>query len=300
MIIKNINSDNATQACIATIGNFDGLHLGHQAIIRQIVELAQQQNCLSTVIIFEPQPQEFFYGIKSPARLTNLQEKLFYLEQLKVEQVMVLDFDEKLKNLSADDFIQTQLIDKLKLKHLIVGDDFKFGADRQGDVTLLKSNKIFTVENTPTIKINEQRVSSSRVREALATANFELAKQLLGRAYSLRGEVINGDKNGRKIAVPTANIDPNRLVLPFSGVFAVRAHGLDKSYHGIANLGTRPTVDGLRTLLETHIFDFEQTIYGETLDIEFIKKIRDEKKFANFSELEAQIHRDVAEVKQFF
>lgn len=284
---------------VVTIGNFDGVHLGHQAIVQQVVALAQQHNLQSTIVVFEPQPMEFFHGDQAPARLTNLAEKQYYFDNFNIDNVVVLEFNEQLKNLSADEFVQTILLDQLQTQHLIVGDDFKFGADRQGDFDFLQQYSEFSTSATTTIEADGLRVSSSRIRSALAHSDFAQAKLLLGRAYTMRGEVIQGDQNGRKLNAPTANIDPQRLVLPLTGVFVVQVHGQDEHYYGVANLGTRPTVDGVRKLLETHIFDFDQDIYGQSIEIEFLHKLRDEQRFADLAELQQQIAIDQQQARDW-
>jgi riboflavin kinase/FMN adenylyltransferase len=297
--MKQLTDNQQSKPSVVTIGNFDGIHLGHQNIIKQLIQHAKQHTLLTTVIIFEPQPQEFFLNSEAPARLTNFTEKLFYLENLGVDQVCVIAFDSDIQKLSAQNFIQQYLINTANAKHVIVGDDFKFGADRQGDFALLQQQNTFTAQNTETVLIADKRVSSSRIRVALHNSDFNVAEKLLGRRYAMRGKVIHGDQNGRKLAAPTANLDPQRLVLPFTGVFAVTIHGLDKPYHGVANLGTRPTLDGIRTLLETHIFDFDTDIYGRTIEVEFQHKIRDEQKFANFAELKQHIQQDIESARQW-
>lgn len=300
-IIDNLlEYNNNSLFCVATIGNFDGIHLGHQKILQQVIYSAKQFNLPSTVIVFEPQPQEFFLKDQAQGRLTNLNEKLFYFEKLGIDQVFILQFDSELKNLSAERFIQQLLIDKIKVQHLIIGDDFKFGADRSGDFNLLTQNNRFTVSNTDTVVLAGKRVSSSWVREALAADDFVVAEKLLGRPYSMRGTVIHGDKIGRKLNAPTANVDPKRLVLPIKGIFAVTVNALDKLYYGVASLGNRPTLDGKKTLLEPYLFDFDDDLYGKIIEIAFRHKIRDEQKFDSFDALKQQIQWDISSAKTFF
>lgn len=285
------------QGCAAAIGNFDGVHLGHQAIIQQLQNFTE---LTSTVIIFEPQPLEFFQGNAAPARLTNLEEKLFWLEQYGVEQVVVLRFDAELKNLAAEDFITQILLEKLNVKQVIVGNDFRFGRDRKGNIELLQQNQHFTTALVSSVMIADERISSSRIRQALAQSQFDLAQQLLGRPYSMRGEVLHGEKIGRTIGVPTANLDPKRTVLPLSGVFVVEVKQGDQHYAGVANLGTRPTVNGVHPLLEPYLFDFNGDLYGQTLEVIFRHKLRDEAKFASFAEMEQQIQRDITDAKAWY
>lgn len=287
------------RGAIATLGTFDGVHLGHRQMIQHVVAAAKAQQAPSLVMIFEPHPSEYFQETP-PARITTLREKCAQLEKLGVDYVLCLHFNQKLSQLSAHDFVQQLLVDKLGVKAVMVGDDFRFGHQRQGDFALLKSlgdSLGFEAWQQATIAENGERVSSSRVREALKQGDFELAERLLGRPYSMLGRVYEGDKRGRLLGYPTANINPKRKVVPIRGVFAVEIQGLDKPYAGMANLGTRPTVSGTKTLLEVNIFDFKQDIYGRWLDIVFIEKIRDEKRFESLDALKAQIANDEQTVK---
>ncbi len=285
--------------CVATIGNFDGVHLGHQAVLQQLATKAKTLQLPTVVIIFEPQPQEFF--AKAPARLTRLREKLMAMRHYGVDKVFCLHFNKKLATLSAEAFIQEILIDGLGVQHLVVGDDFSFGQKRQGNFTMLQqAGKYngFTVESQHTFILGNERVSSTRVRQALIQGDLSTARQLLGRPYSMFGRVRHGQKMGRTIGFPTANIFIHREVSPLNGVFAVTLHGVtEKPLAGVANLGTRPTVDGERFLLEVHLFDFDKTIYGHYVEVEFVRKIRDEQHFASFDALKAQIKNDVESAK---
>lgn len=287
--------------CVATIGNFDGVHLGHQVVLNQLKNKAKQLNVSSLVIIFEPQPQEFFSHSIVPARLTRLREKLLALQRDGIDYVLSLRFNEQLAALSAEQFIHSILVDKLAIQHLVVGDDFHFGKERQGNFSTLQSSGQqygFTVENWQTFIFDGERVSSTRIRNALVNGNFEAAKQLLGRPYTLVGRVSYGQQRGRTIGFPTANIFLHRQISPINGVFAVMMHGVaDQPLAGVANLGTRPTIDGHHLLLETHLFDFNDSIYGHYVEIEFIAKLRDEQKFASFDQLKQQIALDVQRAK---
>ena len=285
------------QGCVATIGNFDGVHLGHQAVFKALNQQAKKFNCPSLVITFEPQPKEYFAPKQAPARITRLREKLDAIQKNQIDRVLLLEFNQSLAQLSADQFIQKILIDGLNIKHLYVGDDFCFGAQRQGNYALLQkagSQFNFTVASLDTIQQNQQRISSSAIRQYLAQGDLIKAQQLLGRPYKICGRIVHGDARGRTIGFPTANINLKKRISPLKGVYAVKIWGLQKqALLGVANLGTRPTVKGkTKYLLETHIFDFNQEIYGQHLGIEFIKRIRDEKKFNDFNELKQQIERD--------
>lgn len=290
--------------CVATIGNFDGLHLGHQKVMSQLKEKAKLLKLPTTVITFEPLPQEYFQEGEVPARLLRFREKVQILQELGIDRVLCLRFDKKLASLPAEEFVTELLVKKLGVKWLIVGDDFHFGYKRHGNFYLLTELGLrygFNVSNTHTVEIDEHRVGSSVVREALADGNFPLAKQLLGRTYSMYGRVIYGDSRGRELGFPTANIPLKRRVLPLQGVFAVWVRGLGPNpLPAVANIGTRPTVDGKRSLLEVYLLDFNENIYGRFLQVEFLKKLRDEQRFESFDALKAQIGKDVEEAKEFF
>lgn len=300
--IHNIKSHH--RGCVATIGNFDGLHLGHQKIIAQLKLKAQQLNLPTLVITFEPLPHEYFRGATGPARILTFREKLELLQSLGVDRVLCLRFNSKLAQMSAESFV-TQILDQqLGIKWLIVGDDFHFGYQRQGDFLLLKKmgqTLNFEVSNLKTVLIGEQRVGSSLVRAALAQGDLNLAKKLLGHPFRMSGRVIYGDQRGQKLGFPTANIPLRRKVTPLHGVYAVIVHGLiSQGIQGVANIGNRPTVDGIRSLLEVYLLNFEKQIYGHRLEIEFLQKLRDEQKFASLELLQAQIFQDVTNAKIFF
>lgn len=284
-------------SCVATIGNFDGVHLGHQQVLQNLNNRAKQLNLPSLLITFEPLALEFFSTANKTARLMRLREKLMVLQPYPLDRVLCLKFNERLANLSAEEFVQNILVKKLGIRHLIVGDDFRFGKDRQGDFALLKQlgqQYHFTVSDTETILFNNERVGSSRVRQALSTGDLSLAKKLLGRPYMMSGHVIHGDKRGRQLGFPTTNILLNRLISPVLGVFAVKVHGIKSAaLLGVANVGRRPTVGGHKQLLEVYLLNFQEEIYGKFLQVEFIQKIRDEQRFASIDLLKQQIQQDV-------
>jgi riboflavin kinase/FMN adenylyltransferase len=296
------------QGCVATIGNFDGVHLGHQAVIRQVMDKAKELGLPVVVITFEPQPQEFFCPDDVPARLTRFREKLLVLESLFVDRVLCLRFNRHLASLTADEFVQRILVNGLGIKYLVVGDDFKFGKDRSGDFEYLQSigpELGFEVSDTDSFSFAGERVSSTGIRTALETGDLLLAKQMLGRDYGMCGRVAHGDKRGRTIGFPTANIYLHRKSSPLYGVYSVQLHSKHpqiggRVVNGIANVGQRPTVGGTRTLLEVHLFDFAGDIYGAYVDVTFLQKIRDEQRFESFEALKAQIVRDVEQAKAFF
>lgn len=305
-IIRGLHKDTRAliAGCVATIGKFDGVHLGHQYVINAMKQQAATINLPTVVILFEPHPQEFFHPEQLTARLTRLREKLFYLTELKVDYVLVLPFNHQFATMSALDFVNQILIKYLHVKHFFVGDDFYFGARREGDLTLLKQLAEayrFTVTAVPPYYLQQQRVSSSLVRATLARGDFALVKQLLGRPYSLHGRIIHGAKRGRTIGFPTANIALHRTSPPLSGVYAVQVLGINhEQIPGVANIGLRPTVDGTNFLLEVYLFDFHQDIYGCYVQVEILHKIRAEKHFASFELLKEQIQHDVIAARHFF
>lgn len=290
--------------CVATIGNFDGVHLGHQAVLGQLAEKAGELGLPTTVITFEPQPQEYFSQGDIPPRLTRLREKLKAMQRYSVNRVLCMPFNRKLAQMEAEAFIQQVLVDGLGVRYLVVGDDFCFGKGRRGDFAMLQragEKHGFEVVNMHTFEIEGDRVSSTRIREALQTGNLSLAEQLLGRPYRMSGRVAHGDKLGRTIGFPTANIFLHRKKTPVNGVFAVEMFGIEgEPLAGVANVGTRPTVGGTRALLEVHLFDFSAEIYGRHVHVDFLHRIRAEQRFESFDALKAQILRDTEEANLFF
>ncbi len=305
-IIRGLHNLRAEhRGCVATIGNFDGVHLGHQAVFYHLRQKAVEFGVSATVITFEPQPLEFFAPERAPARLTRMREKLPSLEDAGIDRVVLLEFGRKLAAMPARTFVQELLVDGLDVRYLFVGDDFRFGHGREGGIELLRQigrEHQFDVENMNTFAVGEVRVSSTRIREALAQGDLRQAEHNLGRPYRICGRVVHGDERGRTIGFPTANVDLHRKVSPLRGVFAVEVYGLgDNPLPGVANIGVRPTVKGDdRYLLEVHLFDFSQMIYGEHVQVEFRKRLRDEKRFDNFDDLRQQIELDARKARDFF
>lgn len=288
---------------VATIGNFDGVHLGHQALLQQLQQSAQDKNLPSVVISFEPLPLEVFSPQSAPPRLATLRDKLPLLAQFGVDYLMLLAFNRRMAAWDAPEFVQKILIDALKIQHLVIGDDFRFGSARGGDVHLLTQlgrQYGFSVAPSSTVLSADMRISSTRIRQALGAGEMTAAAQLLGRAYSMAGKVVHGDQRGRELGYPTANILLKRPKSPVNGVFVVRALVDGKWHNGVANVGSRPTVGGLDARLEVHLFDFHQDIYGKLLKVEFLAKIRAEQKFANLNQLTAAIAQDNQEARAFF
>ncbi len=286
------------------IGNFDGVHRGHAALLMRLVDAARTAGLPATILTFEPHPREFFAPESAPARLSTLREKLELLADAGVEQVMVCRFNAGFAALSAQQFIDSVLVAGLRTQHLIIGDDFRFGKSRAGDFSLLQSAGAvagFSVEAMSSVTVDGERASSSGVRKALAAGDMELAARLLGRPYVIDGSVRHGDKIGRQLGFATANIRIKHNPLPMSGVFAVEVAGLgDKSLPGVANLGVRPTLGGTRPLLEVHLFDFDRDIYGAHLSVRFVHQLRHEQRFPNLDALKAQIAADAMAARAFF
>lgn len=286
------------RGCVATIGNFDGVHRGHQGVLARLRERAAQAGLPSCVVIFEPQPREFFAPDKAPPRISSLREKLEQLRACGVDRVLCLTFNRRLRELSAEQFIGQILIEGLGVAHLEVGDDFRFGCDRSGDFTLLQAAGAragFSVESAATIALDGVRISSTRVREVLAEADFAQAERLLGRPYTIGGRVLHGQKLGRTLGAPTANLRLDRLRPALNGVYLVSTAVDGRRWNGVANIGTRPTVDGDgRAHLEVHLLDFAGDLYGRRLCVQFHRKLRDEQRFASLEALKTAIAADIA------
>ncbi len=285
------------RGCVATIGNFDGVHLGHQAVFEALKTRASTLGLPSLVITFEPQPLEYFRPEVAPSRLTRAREKLHFIRAAGIQRVLLLRFDQDLAFMPAKDFIREILVDALGVNHLYVGDDFRFGRDRGGDYALLESEGRrlgFTVESLSTVSDACGRISSTRIRQALLAGDLETARCCLGRDFSISGRVEHGHKRGRTIGFPTMNVGLARSSSPLRGVFAVQVDGLETgAVNGVANVGNRPTLQGDdRFLLEVHLFDFDRDVYGKAVTVRFIQRIRDEKKFESFDQLRVQILRD--------
>lgn len=296
------------RGCALTIGNFDGLHCGHQAVLAKLSQRAHELQLSTAVMTFEPTPQEYFSPQTAPPRLQRLRDKLALFAGMDIDQVLCLRFNRALAELAAEEFVQRILVDGLGVRYLVVGDDFRFGANRRGDFAFLQQigqqqgvNRTFEVVSTQTFIAGQQRVSSTRVRDALEAGDLSAASELLGRPFAICGRVAAGQQRGRTIGFPTANIRLHRMVSPVKGVFAVQVSGLGtQPLAGVANLGTRPTIDGSYQVLEVHLFDFDEDIYGKYLNVEFCKKLRDEKKFDSFDQLKMQIESDAVQAREFF
>ncbi|WP_067862772.1 bifunctional riboflavin kinase/FAD synthetase [Neptuniibacter marinus] len=291
------------RGCVATIGNFDGVHLGHRQVLRQVKAKADELGLPSVVITFEPQPREFFAGSEAPPRLTRFSEKHRLLAAEEIDRHLCLTFNERLRSMTADAFVEELLLRGLAVEHFVVGDDFRFGCDRLGDYNMLRvagEKHGFSVVNTETFLSADERVSSSRIRQALEKNRFDEAALLLGRPYTVAGRVMHGQKLGRQLGVPTANVRMHRFPCPLRGVYAVEVTGEGIKSQGVCNVGMRPTVGGRQPVLEAHLFDFEEDIYGRLLTVEFKQFIRAEQKFDGLEQLKQQIFADIDEVRAFF
>ena len=296
--------------CVATIGTFDGIHHGHQVLLAHLKAKSEELNAPSVLITFEPQPREFFFARGAegsrrpvPARLTRFREKIHILRGIGIDRVLCIPFNERTRAIPAAEVVERFLVDMLGVRYLVVGDDFQFGKDREGDYRMLKragDRFGFGVSHLGTLTFDHERVSSTRIREVLASADFALAEKLLGRPYFMMGRVVYGRQLGRTIGVPTANIRLQRYRAALEGVFAVTVDGVGATRHGAANIGVRPTVDGKEPLLEVHLLDFAQTIYGALLTVTLHWKIREERRFPSLQAMKVEIDRDIEKTRAFF
>ena len=288
--------------CVATIGNFDGVHRGHLQVVSALRKEGERRGLPVAVVVFEPTPQEFFAGDRSPARLTRFGEKYHLLEDAGVDKLVCLRFGSELSAMGPEEFVQRLLIDGMQLRHFVVGDDFRFGKDRAGDFKFLVEageQAGFAVEKMDSFILDSVRVSSSNIRQALKHGDLAQAERWLGRPYGMKGRVIKGEKLGRKLGFPTANIHPRRTVCPVHGIYAVRVNGAGLGeWPGVASIGNRPTVtDGEEIVLEVHLFDFSGNLYAETLEVLLLHKIREEKHFASIEALTEEMKNDAEQAR---
>ena len=279
-----------------TIGNFDGVHIGHQVLIEKLIAESKKRKLTPSVMTFEPHPKEFFTPENAPTRLTTLREKLEFFLSYGIEKVFVCAFNQKFSNISSEVFMHQILKARLKAELLIVGDDFRFGSKRQAGIDDLRKNA-FELFEIPEIDVNGKRVSSTLIREDLKEGRIEEVNQFLGRPYTISGKVVEGDKRGRQMGFPTANIHMKHLRPALTGVYAVKLG----NRNGVANLGVRPTISGTpKLLLEVHLLNFNEDIYGQHVQVTFLAKIRDEMKFENINLLIEQIKKDIAYATRYF
>jgi len=300
-LIRGLHNLKNHAGSVVTIGNFDGVHVGHEKIILRLVESAKALGLPSVLISFSPTPQCFFG--REQATLSNFKEKHQLLDRLGVDKHLLIYFNQTFSELKAKDFIQQVLLDKLNMKHCLIGDDFRFGKKRQGDLGLLQSlskTKGFSVENTQSVLCNDCRASSSEIRTLLAHGDLAAVTQMLGREFSISGKIIHGQQKGRTIGFPTINIPIKRKISPVLGVFATTVEVQGSVFQGVCNIGNRPTINGEEILLEVFLFDFDRDVYGFEAKVVFKHKIRDEEKFDSFKALKQQIELDTQQAKDFF
>jgi riboflavin kinase/FMN adenylyltransferase len=291
------------RGCVLTIGNFDGVHHGHQVLLAHLIAKSEELGVPSMLMTLEPAPREFFAGETVPARLTRFREKVTLLEPTGLHRILCLPFNERIASIPAEWIVEELLHNQLGIRYIVVSDDFRFGKGAAGDYRMLQAageRYGFEVSHIGTLTFDHERVSSTRIRECLSAGDFALAEKLLGHPYFIMGRVVYGRQLGRKLGIPTANIQLQRYRAALEGVFAVSVRGLEKEYQGVANVGIRPTVDGREPLLEVHIFDFDRDIYGTLLTVEFRHKIRDEIAFDGLDALKAQIQEDQRTARAWF
>jgi riboflavin kinase/FMN adenylyltransferase len=291
----------ADSGCVLTVGNYDGVHLGHQHMIRVLKERAAELGCASTVLVFEPSSKEFIDPAGAPPRLTRWREKYLALAALGVDRLVTLRFDDDMRAMSPQCFVEKLLLADLNVRHVVVGDDFRYGAKAEGTIHSLRAageSQGFGVEQVDPFIVDGVRVSSTAIRERLERGDCAGAARLLGRRYRMIGRVAHGERLGRTLGFPTANLRLMRRKSPLWGILAVRVHGIDaQPLNGVASLGTRPTVNGVEPLLEAHVFDFQGDLYGRAIEVEFIAKLRDELKFDSVELMQVQMKVDAAQAR---
>ena len=296
------NARPSDRGCVLTIGNFDGMHLGHEEIVRHLAVRGREHGLPTALLTFEPNPREFFDPANAPARLMRLRDKAARLAELGVDRLILLKFDERLRSWDGVSFIERILVEALGVRHIVIGSAFRFGKGRSGTVDLLREEGRrlgFDVDEVSAIEVGGERVSSTRVRSALARGDLEVARRLLGRDYRMTGRVMEGRRLGRTLGYATANLRLHRRVSPVSGVFAVRVHGADDTaLPGVASVGSRPTVGGGEILLEAHVFDWQGDLYGRYLGVDFVAKLREECRFPDIDALVARMHVDASEARR--
>lgn len=292
----------AERGCVLTIGNFDGMHLGHEALLRQLALRGHEHGVATAMLTFEPNPREFFNPDAAPARLMRLRDKASRLAELGIDRLVLLRFDERLRSFGGEEFIERVLVQGLGVRHVVIGSAFRFGKGRSGTVELLREvgrQRGFGVDEVDAVLVDGERVSSTRVRAALARGDLDQVRRLLGRDYRVTGRVMEGRQLGRQLGYATANLRLHRRVSPVSGVFAVRVHGVDDlPLPGVASVGSRPTVGGGEMLLEAHVFDWQGDLYGRYLAVDFVAKLREESRFPDLDALVARMHLDAREARR--
>lgn len=292
----------APRGSVVCIGAFDGVHLGHRAVLARVRERARELNLVPAVTSFEPLPREFFAHGRPVPRLSSLREKIEQFGDAGMERVLLLRFNATLAAMAAQEFVERVLVDRLNAREVWVGEGFRFGHARGGDLALLERlgrEHGFSANALTPVVLEGERISSSAIRDALAGGSFDLAARWLGRAFSIGGHVVRGQQLGRKLGYPTANLPLGRRISPVFGIFAVHVHGVGEAARpGVASLGVRPTVNGKEPLLEAHLFDFDGDLYGKRIQVEFVEKLRDEEKFSDLDAMVKQIDRDAAQARK--
>jgi riboflavin kinase/FMN adenylyltransferase len=300
--LKYFPFDLVSDGSVATIGSFDGLHLGHQKLLRHVLDEAKKLHVPSIVMSFEPTPKEYFFQASPPARLMRFREKFEALADFGMDIFFCPRFDDAMKNIAADTFIRQILVHAMNVNHLVIGDDFRFAQDRAGHLATLRRAGLalgFSVGEMSSVISGSERVSSTAIRDALWQGDLECAGRLLGRHYRMSGKVIEGSQLGRTLGFPTANVNLDRRQSAVMGVFAVRVSGTDWGpLPAVASVGTRPTFAGTKPLLEVHVFDFDRDIYREYINVDFVARLRSEEKFDDVKDLVEQMHRDAAEARR--
>lgn len=305
LLIRDLeNLKNQINPCVITIGNFDGLHLGHIKLLDQLKKKAKEYGVPSVVMTFEPQPNEYFSENSPTPRLMRFREKFETLATLGIDVLICVRFDRSFAALSAEKFVMDFLVSQLGIEAIILGDDFRFGQKRMGDIKMLQTfgqQYHFDVVVLPTVSEQHERVSSTRIRNALWRGDLHEAHDLLGHNYFTLGKVVHGDKLGRRLGCPTANVYMHRRSVPLMGIFVVRVYGITaKPLDGVASIGIRPTFNKTRVILEVHLFNFDRDIYGKNIRVEFLHKLRDEERYDSIDALIVQIQKDMAAARAYF
>lgn len=293
------------QPCVLTLGAFDGVHLGHQRVLKRLIDISKELGVPSTIAVLEPLPREYFAPAEAPPRLMSFREKFLALRDVGLDRILRIRFTKALSDISATDFIERIFVNQLGVRYMVIGDDLRFGRDRGGDFNLLcrmGEKHDFKVEASDTFAIDGERVSSTRIRQALLNDDFELAERLLGRPYQINGKVVYGAQAGRSLGAPTANMELHRYRAALAGVYAVEVSGASNTLHyGVANIGTRPTMgDLVKAILEVHLLNFRGSLYGKSLKVRFRKRLREERKFPSIDDLKTQIHKDIDLTYDYF
>lgn len=294
--LSDLPFDQLANGSVVTIGSYDGLHLGHQRLLELVVARAHSERLPAIVMSFEPTPKEFFQVERPPARLMRFREKFAALADCGIDIFYCPRFSPAMRAIAAADFVRRIVVHGLNTRHVVVGDDFRFAARREGNIALLErlgKALDYRILQVPSVRVDGIRVSSTAIREACEQGEMQRATALLGRPYCMSGKIVRGEQVGRTLGFPTANVDLRRRQSPIMGIFAVRVRGLaSQPLDAVASVGTRPTFNGTKPLLEVHLFDFDQDVYGRYIDVDFIARLREQKRYESVDDLVAQMHID--------